>query len=289
MFLETRLLLRYLGALVASAGTLAGCSAIGEPRLDGTRCARCEVASPGGVRASGREHRVAVAKALHGDFDSVWSLSISGYSLDASSALATVASSKHMGETTRDYAAMGLRNFSALMPAEERSSIARQMRDVLAEEGADTPDGIIRLLVRWGDASYVQRTLGGSLAGHSMEITVLRDLPEEWAGERLWRMYLDCPESRKAEHYNRKAGIGRALVERRDKRGIDILVALLPADNAPSRQHRNNVFKFLALKIGETFGYEHSNYDPSLEEVAFKMQQWWKGSRSAFEFGSKKE
>ena len=115
-----------------------------------------------------------------------------------------------------------------------------------------------------------------------MEIKVLGALPGEESAERLWQLYQASPKSRKSEHYDRKAEIGLALVSKNDKRGIDILINLLPADRAPGNQHRHNVFVFLVRKTNKDFGYKAQNYAPALEEAIPQMVSWWQQNRGTF-------
>ena len=217
-------------------------------------------------------------------FSAVRALAISPYTVESANALAQVACDANAGETTRIYAAMGLSNFTHALPEDLKSAIRKKLRGALAREGPDTPDGIIRTLLGWGDAACIREILGNRLAGHSMEIDVLDALPGEWACERLWQLYLSCPKGRKAEHYNMRATIGRALVRREDKRGIDILMELLPAQNAPGPQYRNNVYNLLALKLRRDFGYKGGNYRPELQQAIPKMIDWWQVNRETFAF-----
>lgn len=222
-------------------------------------------------------------------FSAVRNLAISPYSEERADALAKVACEAKADETTRDYAAMGLGNFTAAMPQEIRLAILGRLRQSLATEAGDTPDGIVRTLLRWGDAVYVEEVLGTKLAGHSMEVEVLQALPGQKASERLWELYLASPKGRKSIEYNRRAEIGRALATRGDKRGIDILLTLLPAENAPSRQHRLNVFLFLVRTLGRDFAHGSAKGGADLEETAEQMAKWWDEHREKFDFGRGEE
>jgi len=217
-------------------------------------------------------------------FAAVRGLAMSPYTAESANALAQVACDSKAGETTRIYAAMGLSNFTSHLPEDLKTAIRKKLRGALAREGPDTPDGIIRTLLAWGDAPCIHEILGDKLVGHSMEIDVLDALPGEWACERLWQLYLSSPKSRKAEHYSTKAKIGRVLAMREDKRGIDILIGLLPAESAPSPQYRSNVYNFLALKLRRDFGYKMGNYRPELEQAIPKMIGWWQENRETFTF-----
>ena len=220
-------------------------------------------------------------------FNAVWGLAISGYTPEAEAVLTKIVCDQCVDETTRDYAAMGLGNYSKEITPNRKTFIQEGIRNVLRNEKADTPDGILRLLIKEGDAPLIQEILGNDLAGSSLEIDVLEALPDKQASDRLWKIYQNCPKSRKEKHYSRRASIGIALANRKDKRGIDILVTLLPAENAPSRQHRNNVYNFLATKLGNKFGYENGNYRPELEAAVPKMTSWWSKNREVFEFEPK--
>jgi len=218
-------------------------------------------------------------------FDAVRKLAISGYTREAADVLAMVVADTKVSETTRDYAAMGLGNFTSKIPSGQKDSVRKVLREVLHSEAADTPDGILRTLLAWGDADLIQEELGPGLKTHTMQVEVLERSSDPRASDLLWEIYQACPEGRKAEHYNRRAQVGRALVGRKDIRGIDILVGLLPADKAPGPQYRSNVFIFLAIRLGQDFGYGQGNYRPELEQAVPKMISWWEHNRKSFAFG----
>lgn len=215
-------------------------------------------------------------------FSAVWGLAISGYTEESAEALVAVACDKNADETTRGYAAMGLRNFTTQLPEAAKDLIAKRLCTVMEEEKGDTPDGIIRTLIGWGYASFVSEILGEQLQGHTMEIEILAKLPDEESSEKLWQLYQSCPKGHKSVYYGRKAGIGRALADKGDTRGIDILMELLPKESAPGAQYRHNIFIFLSHKIGESFGYNALNYDSALEEAITKMLLWWEDNRGVF-------
>ena len=215
-------------------------------------------------------------------FQAVWGLAISGYTEESARALTDVACDMSMGESTRNYAGMGLRNFTSQLPEESKRTIQRRLRAVLEEEGDETPNSIVRTLLAWGDASFVNTVFHEKLAGHAMEIEVLAALPEKEGSERLWQLYEACPKRRNSGDYNRRAEIGRALAGKNDVRGIDILVSLLPADRAPGGQYRHNVFHFLQRSLGDDFGYKALNYDPTLDEAVYKLTLWWEKNRDTF-------
>ena len=213
-------------------------------------------------------------------FEAVWALAISGYTEKSARALAIVACDKTISHTTRGYAAMGLRNFTSSVPAKLKSEIQEMLRGVIARENADAPDGVIRTLIAWADAPFVHETLGPEMVEHPMEIEILAGLPEKNGVDRLWQMYQSLPKRHWS--YFKRSQISRALVQKQDTRGIDILIELLPAANAPSGQHRHNVFKFLAIHLGKDFGYNALNYDPSLNEAVDRMLSWWDENRCQF-------
>ncbi|HUT28439.1 MAG TPA: HEAT repeat domain-containing protein [Sedimentisphaerales bacterium] len=222
-------------------------------------------------------------------FDAVRELAISGYSPSSAEILAGIACDSNAPQTTRDYAAMGLGNFTNAIPADDKTNICTRLKHVLEVETLDTPDGIIRLLVKWEASDFVYKTLGERLKGHGLEVDVLAKIDGDYATDRLWQIYRDCPKGRKAEYYNKRASVGRALINKGDVRGIDILMELLPADNAPGPQYRNNVYCFLAIKIHNNFGYENGNYRPRLEEAIPKMIAWWEENRSDFKLASSRD
>ncbi len=217
-------------------------------------------------------------------FEAVRQLAIKGYSPKSAQILLKLACESRVPETTRDYAAMGLGNFTNAIPSDEKAAMAQELRAVLVKEKLNIPDGIIRLLGKWGDAVFIFDTFGDQFKGHPLEIDVLSGLKDDRANDRLWQIYQQCPKLRKSEYYSKRAKIGRALAGKGDIRGIDILITLLPADAAPGPQYRNNVYCFIALKIGNNFGYEDGNYRPELEEAMPKMISWWEQNRSIFRF-----
>jgi hypothetical protein len=222
-------------------------------------------------------------------FDAVRELAISGYSRSSAEILAGIACDSNAPQTTRDYAAMGLGNFTNAIPPEDKTHICSKLKNVLQAEKLDTPDGIIRLLVKWGAPRFVHETLGEQLKGHGLEVDVLAQMEGDYATDRLWQIYKDCPKGRKAAYYNKRAGVGRALINKGDVRGIDILIELLPADKAPGPQYRNNVYCFLAIKIHNNFGYANGNYRPEVEEAIPKMIAWWEENRSDFNLSPSKD
>jgi hypothetical protein len=219
-------------------------------------------------------------------FKAVWGLAISGYTKESAEALSQVACDKSAGETTRDYAAMGLNNFTRQIPEESRKTIQQSLHGVLEKEKGDTPEGIIRTLIAWNDAPFIREILGEQVKGHNMEVEVLAALPGQESCDKLWQLYQESPKGYRSVYYNKKASIGRALVAKNDTRGIDILVELLPEDHAPGHQYRHNVFVFLARKIDKDFGYKAENYHPALEKAVPEMLSWWKENRGTFVLGT---
>ena len=220
----------------------------------------------------------------HVRFEAVRLLAISRFTPKSAEVLLDIACDPKVGRTTRGYAVMGVGNLSIHLPEDMQAPIKKRLREALATELTDTPDGIVRRLIAWGDAGYVQEILGDNLAGYAMEIDVLRATPDPAASERLWQLYLKCPKGARTEHYKRRAKIGGALATREDKRGIDILVKLLPVGKAPGAQYRSNNYNFIARKIRQDFGYKGGNYRRSLEKAVPKMIDWWKKNRDEFEF-----
>ncbi|MDK1032701.1 MAG: hypothetical protein QGD94_11890, partial [Planctomycetia bacterium] len=238
---------------------------------------------------SDEERPAALKEAMNGDFRSVWGLAISGYTPEAHETLTKVACDKSFSKTTRNYAAIGLGNFFPALDEKQRASLRLQLKRVVADERGKTPDEILRLMLGLGGVSFIYEILGKSLTNHAMEIEVLRVLPQEGASERLWQMQRRGRGGAKPEAYSRAADIGRALVDRKDKRGIDMLLSLLPAENAPGPQYRNNVFNFLALRLENNFGYAAGDYRPELEEAIPKMIRWWEDNASGFSFDPQPE
>ena len=215
-------------------------------------------------------------------FRAVWGLAISGYTRESADVLARVACDGRRERSLRGYAAMGLRNFTGALPKDQKQEIRSLLGKVLAKERARTPDSIIRALLAWGEAAYVNEVIGEKLAGHRMEVEVLARLEGKRASDRLWKLYEACPKD--AEHYNRRESIGRALADRKDKRGIDILVAQFDTKDIPSKQYFHNTYAFLAKTTGKSFGYSSPNYTPALDEAIPLLQAWWKANGETFSF-----
>jgi hypothetical protein len=246
--------------------------------------------TPQELFASGKPLSELIATATDPDadpreqFHAVRQLAVSPYTPQSAAALQKVASDPNAELTTRGYAAMGLRNFTGSLPPKARAAIQEKLRKTLSTEQAETPDGLIRVLLQWGDAAYVIEELSEKLRNHPMEIECLAAVPSRKNSDRLWELYQTCPREHRAVSYNRLDAIGRALIAHRDKRGIDVLVELLGADKDPGRQFRNNVFNFLAATTGKRFGYDHANYHPDLEEATDRLVRWWRANRETFRF-----
>lgn len=268
------------GSLTFVALTLAGC----------LRHPRPEIEMPAISPADADSIQEAFLGGPTVRFKAVHKLAVSDYSEEAAVTLADVVADRTASETTRDYAAMGLRNFTTALPASKRQSLQTQLRNILESECEETPDGIIRTLIAWGDADFICEILGDKLHGHALEIEVLVERSDKTASERLWDMYESCPKSRKAIHYNQRAAIGRALVNRRDIRGVDILMALLPPEAAPGPQSRTNIFLFLTAKLGNRFGYDCAgSYTPTVEPAIQAMLAWWEENHLTFSFDDSQE
>ena len=271
------------GASLAIAMAIIGCSSVEErEQSSASRAARDRGYPYISDQSHAEKARIALSPDTPEDerFEAVWALAISGYTEKSALALAVVACDKTISHTTRGYAAMGLRNFTSSIPQKLKSEIQEMLRGVIARENADTPDGVIRTLIAWADAPFVYKTLGPEAAGHPMEIEILAGLPGKNGVDRLWQIYESCPKRHWS--YFKRSQIGRAMVKKQDTRGIDILMELLPAAKAPSGQYRHNVFKFLAIHIGQDFGYNALNYDPSLNQAVAGMLSWWDENRHRF-------
>jgi len=215
-------------------------------------------------------------------FEAVMELAVAEYSPESAEALLRVACDRKADETTRDYAAMGLGNYSNEMSEETRKETEKGLLEALGSEKENAPSEIIRTLLWWGKAKAVAEMLGEKLKGHGMEIAVLEAMPGKEGTARLWELYEGCEKTAKAEPYDRRAHIGRAMVKHGDKRGIDILMELLPTGSAPGEQYRRNVYEFLARTLRQDFGYGEGNSSGELEEAGAKMTEWWKKNREGF-------
>ena len=215
-------------------------------------------------------------------FEAVRRLAVLGYSPSSAAVLTRIACDANAAETTRNYAAMGLGNFTNGISSADKAFIQEKLKNIVAGEALGTPDGIIRLLIKWGAASFLYETFAEKLRGHPLEIDVLEHIEGRYATDRLLDIYGNCPKARKASHYGLLDRVGRALTNRGDIRGIDILMTLLDKESSPSDQHRNNIYCFLAIKLDNDFGYEAGNYRPELEQAIPQMISWWEKNRENF-------
>ncbi|MBE7496501.1 MAG: hypothetical protein HS117_16275 [Verrucomicrobiaceae bacterium] len=223
-------------------------------------------------------------------FYAIWGLAISGYSVDSAEGLIQAAEDHDLSATARGYAAMGLRNFSRDLPPESKGVLRERLRRIVASESESIPDSIIRTLIAWGDAEWIANRLGDQIQGHQMEIEILSALEPPRATDRLLEIYRADERQSVRESYNRRAEIGRALLAFHDRRGIDILESLLDAEvvplsgEQPNHQYRHNVFNAITRAVGQDFGYEHMNFDPSIDEAIRRFRSWWLESRFTFTF-----
>jgi hypothetical protein len=227
---------------------------------------------------------LAIEAALAGNFNATWGLAISGYSRDAADALLQIATDKSFGATTRGYAAMGLGNFSGRLSREEKELICIAIATAIQQEGRSVPGEFVRLMNRLDSAPLVAELLGEDLAGSRFEIDVLARLSGDAAGQRLWQLYEQLRGRAVTEVASRIAVIGNAMLDRKDKRGADVLLSLLPKGTGLDNQVRHNTYSALARRIGNSFGYAAVNYHPDLEAAIPKMVEWWNNNQQQFEF-----
>jgi len=240
------------------------------------------------------EHRIAptdppaavddLLKALDGGdraagFAALCRLAVAGYRPDVARRLLAIAADSAGEESWREYAAMGLGNMHA-MPEEERARVRAALRDALAAERADVPDGVARLMVRLGDAAFVREALGGSLEGKPYEIDVLARLADPTSRQRLLAIHSAAP-GRKSATYAARFAVARALAAHGDPLGIDLLVQLLDPAGAPGFQHRHNVWAFLVRLTGAPFAFVPAATDADLDAAVAAFRQWWDARRDA--------
>lgn len=235
-------------------------------------------------------------------FYAVWGLAISGYLRESAEALAIIASNSKYEATTRGYAGMGLRNFSRAIPDGVRKAILDRLYGALHAEKEDLPDGVMRTLIDWGEADRVRKVLGDKLRGHRMEIEVLQRIDSrKEAVERLMELYKVAPDVTSNIGWTKRWHVGAALIERQDKRGIDILIECLAVKNpwpteetSPQainsnarsfRQSLHNTFTRLAAIFDDRFGYEAGGtWAPQLDDAIPKMVEWWNANRQTWSF-----
>jgi hypothetical protein len=230
-------------------------------------------------------------------------LAHSGYCIESAEALGAIASDSKYESSARDSAASGLNNFisSIAMPDEVRKSMLDKLRGALEAEKEKLPDSVMRILVGSGEADRIRKALGDRLRGHRMEIEVLQGISSrDEAIARLWELYNVAPPVTGKVGWVQRWLIGAALIQRKDKRGIDILLDCLtvkepwPIDdtsprakesNAGSfRQSLHNTFSLISRTTYEDFGYEGGAWNPQLAEAIPKMVDWWKVHRDTWSF-----
>ena len=235
-------------------------------------------------------------------FDAVWGLAISGYTREGAEALTVIAVDPRHNVTMRSYAGMGLQNFSSAMPEEVRKPIQDKLYGALAAEKDKLPDGVMRLLVAWGDADRILKVLGDKFRGHHMEIAILRGITSRAdAVARLVEIYEAAAPAAISIGWTQRWHVGAALIEREDKRGVDILLECLtvkepwPIDNpsaeaqannaASFHQSLHNTFDHLARLFDDRFGYEAAGtWTPQLNEAIQNMVAWWHSHRETWSF-----
>lgn len=235
-------------------------------------------------------------------FNAVWGLAISGYSRESADALAIIAADSKYDATTREYAGMGLSNFSNEIPDVLRQAILDRLYVALSAEKEKLPDSVVQTLINWGEADRVRTALGDKLDGHSMEIQVLQRISsQKEAINRLMELYKAAPDVNSSIGWTKRWHVGAALIERQDKQGIDILIECLSVKNPwPSeetspqaidfnarsfRQSLHNTFARLATIFDDRFGYEAGGtWAPQLDDAILKMAEWWKTNRDRWSF-----
>jgi len=221
----------------------------------------------------------------------VYALAISGYSPESFEALRKIAMDTSMAAHDRDSATMGLQNFWSDLSDAKRKEVRLNFRELHRAQDLESSDQTLRASIIYGNGPWIAEQLGSKLSGHRLEIEIDASLPDPEAMKRLIAKYQTLEGDALPLSYDSRAEIGRALIEHHDKRGIDILDTLLDAgnvpllqDGAPSHQYRSNVFRFIQRSVGKTFGYEHLNYDPSIDEAIARFRKWWLIERYKFGF-----
>lgn len=251
------------------------------------------------ARAREALHPATDAKAR---FNAVHALTISGYCVESTRALGTIAADAKYKRTTRGYAAMGLWNFTSYIPMDARQTIQSKLLVALKTEQDKMPDSIIRTLIAWGNADKVREVLRETLHGHSMEIEVLQDITShDQAVKELLRIYKSAPAVTTKAGWTKRWHVGAALIHRKNERGIDILMQCLtvekpwPIDNASPRAKRSNTASFrqslantferIARILDEDFGYEpRGRWTPRLAQTIPTMAAWWRANRQTWSF-----
>ncbi|HAU37504.1 MAG TPA: hypothetical protein DCX07_07265 [Phycisphaerales bacterium] len=220
------------------------------------------------------------------------------YSRESAEALDIIACDSQYDVTTRGYAGMGLSNFSNAMPEDVRQSILDRLYGALSAEKEKLPDSVLRTLIHWGEADRVRKVLGQKLRGHPMEIEVLQRIgTRKEAVERLMELYETAPEVTSNIGWTKRWHVEAALMERQDKRGIDILIECLTVNEpwpsslpkeiawASFHQSLHNTFDRLATIFDDRFGYQAGGtWAPQLDDAIPKMVEWWKANRQTWSF-----
>ena len=230
------------------------------------------------------DYPLAIKEALAGSFRATWGLAISGYSPEAAQALLRIAGDKGLPDGNRRYALMGLRNFRASLSDSQNKQVRQILEGIVAERKTRAGEAEIGWLLDLGGVACIQETLGKDLVGWPHEPLVLQYAPGEAAIERLAEIGEEWAKAPNEQTFRRSYRAGWALVVRRDKRGVDVLLGMLPVGKGLDPQVRNNIYSFLAREVGQRFGYADGNYRPELEEAARTMRNWWAEHRETFRF-----
>lgn len=221
-------------------------------------------------------------------FSIVWGLAISGYTPPGAEFLAEVVANAELNRTWREYAAMGLGNFSGSLTPDERDKYAGVLRECLGKEEKQTPPGILRVLIGWGEVDHVERELQGKLDNHSMQVEILTASNRPGASDELWQLYQAIPaENFQADTASGKATrLGWALVLRHDKRGLGILArtVLVTAKDASAQQARINILQFVTQHTGGAFRFSGDTQPDAVQHEAERFALWWETKGQEFNF-----
>ena len=119
-------------------------------------------------------------------FYAIWGLAISGYTPQGAEVLFEIAADQEALASWREYAAMGLGNFSSTMPPRKRDQYLAALRKTLAAEREKTPSGLLRLMISWNDVTRVEQALGKAIENHPMRVEILIASPRPEASDELW-------------------------------------------------------------------------------------------------------
>lgn len=227
-------------------------------------------------------------------YNAIWGLAISGYCRASAEALAVIACDRKSAAGNRWNAAMGLINFKHSMGEDVRRAIQDQLYGALDAEKENLPHGVIMTFIAWGDADRVRKVLGDKLRGHNKEVAVLERISSrDYAVARLWEIHEASPPPTGVRNValSRRWHVGHALICRRDKRGIDILLQCLTVKETKSaerfsfRHSLHGTFLHLASVLKNDFGYGPGRtWTPQLNEAIPKMVEWWKANRETWSF-----